>query len=46
MRNGFARFLGIDDEVAMEKYLNTICIWNMRLFVNLPKYEKTWNKAN
>lgn len=38
-RYGFVRFMGVQDAKAIEKQLD-ICIGNVKMNVNLPKYYK------
>ena len=39
-RFDFVRFLEVANVVRLEKELNQICIGNMKLYVNIPRYRR------
>jgi len=40
-RFGFVRFFKVPNEYKLEKELDQVCIGNMKLYVNLPKYTRS-----
>lgn len=39
-RYGFARFKGVDDVKQLERRLDNIVLGGLKLYVNIPKYER------